>query len=90
MHSNAILPDFYHGIVMGLFYNRVPFPYFTSAFSYHYIFHSVIFLICFHTFVTLLISLSYMFSQGDQNSPGIIPLAIKDVFSIIQDVSIQA
>lgn len=25
--------------------------------------------------------------QGDQNSPGIIPLAIKDVFSIIQDVS---
>lgn len=28
------------------------------------------------------------FAQGDQNSPGIIPLAIKDVFSIIQDVSI--
>lgn len=26
-------------------------------------------------------------SQGDQKSPGIIPLAIKDVFSIIQDVS---
>ncbi|KAF3435772.1 hypothetical protein FNV43_RR22864 [Rhamnella rubrinervis] len=25
--------------------------------------------------------------HGDQNSPGIIPLAIKDVFSIIQDVS---
>lgn len=25
--------------------------------------------------------------QGDQNSPGIIPLAIKDVFSMIQDVS---
>lgn len=25
--------------------------------------------------------------QGDQNSPGIIPQAIKDVFSIIQDVS---
>ena len=24
--------------------------------------------------------------QGDQNSPGIIPLAIKDVFSMIQDV----
>jgi hypothetical protein len=27
--------------------------------------------------------------QGDQNSPGIIPLAIKDVFSSIQDVSIS-
>lgn len=26
--------------------------------------------------------------QGDQNSPGVIPLAIKDVFSIIQDVSL--
>lgn len=25
--------------------------------------------------------------QGDQYSPGIIPLAIKDVFSMIQDVS---
>lgn len=25
--------------------------------------------------------------QGDQNSPGVIPLAIKDVFSMIQDVS---
>lgn len=25
--------------------------------------------------------------QGDQNSPGIIPLAIKDVFSMIQEVS---
>lgn len=24
--------------------------------------------------------------QGDHNSPGIIPLAIKDVFSMIQDV----
>lgn len=28
----------------------------------------------------------YISYQGDQNSPGIIPLAIKDVFSIIQDV----
>lgn len=28
--------------------------------------------------------------QGDQNSPGIIPLAIKDVFSMIQDVSFLA
>jgi len=28
--------------------------------------------------------------QGDQYSPGIIPLAIKDVFSIIQDVSFPA
>jgi hypothetical protein len=24
--------------------------------------------------------------QGEQKSPGIIPLAVKDVFSIIQDV----
>lgn len=28
--------------------------------------------------------------QGDQNSPGIIPLAIKDVFSMIQDVRFLA
>lgn len=26
-------------------------------------------------------------TQGDQHSPGVIPLAIKDVFSMIQDVS---
>lgn len=28
------------------------------------------------------------FAQGDQSSPGVIPLAIKDVFSMIQDVSV--
>lgn len=34
------------------------------------------------------LSLSFDTSyQGDQYSPGIIPLAIKDVFSMIQDVS---
>lgn len=27
-----------------------------------------------------------MQSQGDQRSPGIIPLAVKDAFSIIQEV----
>ena len=31
------------------------------------------------------VSISY---QGDHDSPGIIPLAIKDVFSMIQDVSL--
>lgn len=42
------------------------------------------------TNILITVELSYFFSQfaqGDQNSPGVIPLAIKDVFSIIQDVS---
>lgn len=38
-------------------------------------------------FVITTLILRYWFPQGDHNSPGIIPLAIKDVFSIIQDVS---
>lgn len=43
----------------------------------------------FYTRVCILFrTLSQLFSQGDDHSPGIIPLAIKDVFSIIQDVSV--
>lgn len=36
-----------------------------------------------------IVDLTHLLStQGDQNAPGVIPLAIKDVFSMIQDVSV--
>lgn len=36
-------------------------------------------------FLSILI-LFVLLSQGDQRSPGIIPLSVKDAFSIIQEV----
>ena len=36
--------------------------------------------------VTDVLALALYLMQGDQRSPGIIPLAVKDAFSIIQEV----
>lgn len=71
-----------HAICNLLVHSNIYFP-----FLYNWLDYYEITFISFFTFEY--VDILVLLSQGDQRSPGIIPLAVKDAFSIIQEVHFE-